>query len=80
MTNYFNEKELTKSLKIDARALNIPIGAAEIFIEKTISAVKKQLKPKTIITNKDLDRIVIKELKKYNIDLAYVYKNRDKII
>lgn len=80
MTNYFNEKELTKSLKIDARALNIPIGAAEIFIEKTISAVKKQLKPKTIITNKDLDRIVIKELKKYNIDLAYVYKNRDRII
>lgn len=80
MTNYFNEKKLAKNLRIDARALNIPIGAAEIFIEKTISAVKKQLKPKTIITNKDLDRIVIKELKKYNIDLAYVYKNRDKII
>lgn len=80
MTDYFNEKKLIKDLKIDARALNIPIGAAEIFIEKTISAVKKQLKPKTIITDKDLTKIVAKELKKYNADLAYVYKNRDKII
>ena len=80
MTNYFNEKKLAKNLRIDARALNIPIGAAEIFIEKTISAVKKQLRPKTIITDKDLTKIVAKELKKYNADLAYVYKNRDKII
>ena len=80
MTNYFDEKNLIKALKIDARALDIPMGAAEVFIEKTISAVKKQLKPKTIITDKDLTRTVTKELKKYNADLAYVYKNRDKII
>lgn len=80
MTNYFDEKNLIKELKIDARALDIPMGAAEVFIEKTISAVKKQLKPKTIITDKDLTRTVTKELKKYNADLAYVYKNRDKII
>ena len=80
MTEYFNEKTLLKELKIDAKALDIPIGAAEVFIEKTISAVKKQLKPNSIITNKDLERMVTKELKKYNADLAYVYKNRDKII
>lgn len=80
MTNYFDEKNLIKELKIDARALDIPMGAAEVFIEKTISAVKKQLRPKTIITDKDLTRTVTKELKKYNADLAYVYKNRDKII
>lgn len=73
-------KNITKLLKIDAKALDIPIGAAEIFIEKTIKSTKNQLKTKKIITEKDLNRIIIKELKKYNPDLAYVYENRDKII
>lgn len=76
----FNEKNLAKELKIDAKALGIPSGAAEIFIEKTLSTAKKQLKSKTIITNNDLIRIIARELKKYNANLAYVYKNRDKII
>ncbi|MBQ3474021.1 hypothetical protein IJH24_01150 [Candidatus Saccharibacteria bacterium] len=77
---YFDEKLIKQNLKIDARAIGIPSGSAEIFIEKTLENVKKQLKNKTIITNKDLERIITKELKKYNSDLAYIYKNRDKII
>ena len=76
----FNAKSLIKELKIDARALNIPIGAAEIFIDKTINSVQKSLKTKTIITEDDLKRLVVKELKKYHADLAYVYENRDKKI
>ncbi len=77
---HFDEKKLTKELKIDARAVGIPSGSAEIFIEKTLENAKKQLKNKSIITKKDLERIIAKELKKYNADLAYIYKNRDKII
>ncbi len=76
----FDEKKIERALKIDAKAVGIPSGAAEIFIERTLEDVKKQLKNKTIITNKDLERIIAKELKKYNADLAYIYKNRDKII
>lgn len=75
-----NEKVLIKELEIDAKAVGIPSGAAEIFIEKSISAAKKSLKSKKIITKKDLTLAISKELKKYNPDLAYVYKNRDKII
>lgn len=73
-------KLLTRNLKIDAKAVGIPAGAAEIFIEKTLKAAQASLKSKTIITDKDLDRAIVKELQKYNADLAYVYKNRDKII
>lgn len=76
----FDEKKMKKNLKVDAKAIGIPSGSADIFIEKTLDSVKKQLKNKTIITNKDLERIITKELKKYNADLAYIYKNRDKII
>ncbi len=80
MTVEFDEKSITQELKIDARALGIPAGAAETFISKTVSGAKKSLKSKNIITKRDLERAITKELKKYHKDLAYVYENRDKII
>lgn len=76
----FDEAEITKELKIDAKALGIPEGAAEQFIERTIKGAHKTLKRKSLITETDLNRALVKELKKYNADLAYVYENRDKII
>ena len=75
-----NNKTLIKNLKIDAKAVGIPAGATDIFITKSLKAAEKSLKPHKIITEKDLNRAIIKELKKYNTDFAYVYENRDKII
>lgn len=80
MQENFNEKKLIKSLKIDAAGLGIPSGAADIFISRTVKSVRQTLKSKKIITETDLTRAVVKELKKYNADFAYVYENRDKII
>lgn len=81
MTTFtFDEKLLTRDLKTEARALGIPVGAANIFVEKTVSVTRNKLKKKKIITKRDLERTVVAELKKYNADLAYVYQNRDKII
>lgn len=74
------EKSLKKELKLHARALSIPEGSAEIFINETIKSVKKSFKGKSIVTAADLDRAIIKSLKKYNKDFAYVYQNRDTII
>ncbi|MBQ3476152.1 hypothetical protein IJH26_01405 [Candidatus Saccharibacteria bacterium] len=74
------EKDLRTELRVHARALGIPVGAAESFIDETIKSVKNALKKKTVITKADLERLVVKELKKYNSDFAYVYQNRDKII
>ncbi|MBP5648281.1 hypothetical protein J6X04_03300 [Candidatus Saccharibacteria bacterium] len=76
----FDDKDIEKELKIHARGLSIPEGAAEIFISRTLKDAKKSLRNKTIITEKDLERAIIKELKKYNADLAYVYQNHDTII
>lgn len=74
------EKTLRRELKVHARAIGIPEGAAESFIDFTIKSVQKSLKKNTIITKADLIRLVSKELKKYNADLAYVYRNCGKII
>ena len=76
----FDENEIIHNLKIDAHAVGIPEGAAETFIERTIKDVKKSLKNRSIITENDLHRAILKELRKYHADLAYVYENRDKII
>lgn len=73
-------EKITKELKIDAKGVGIPSGAANIFIQKAINTTLKKLNSKTIITENDLKRTLAKELKKYNGDLAYVYENRDTII
>lgn len=80
MDGALDEKKLKKELMIDAKAVGIPVGAAELFVEKTIKDAKKALKTKKIITESGLERTVSRELKKYNADLAYVFENRDKII
>ena len=80
MSETLDIKKLTRELKIDAVGIGIPVGAAESFIKHALKDAEKQLKTKKIITKNDLERIIAKELKKYNANLAYVYKNRDKII
>lgn len=74
------KKDLKKTLLFHARGLNLPEGAAEDFIKKSITAAEKSFTKKSAITDQDLKRAVIKSLKKYNPDLAYVYENYDKII
>lgn len=81
MTSHdFDPSKLKKELKIHAKALHIPPGAANVFIEKSLTDTQASLKSKKIITDQDLTRAIAKELKKYHADFAYVYKNRDKII
>lgn len=74
------EKRIRKDLKQHAHAINLPEGAADSFINNTLIVAKKKLNNKTIITEEDLTRIIVKELKKYNADFAYVYQIHDKII
>ena len=74
------EKSLKKELKIHAKALDIPEGSAEIFIDRAITSAKKSLKDQKTITDEDIIRAVSKELKKYHSDLSYVFANYDKII
>ena len=73
-------EKYTKLLKTDARALGIPAGAAEIFIQESVAAAIKTLQKKSIVTELDVEKAITRELKKYHTDLAYVFENRDKIV
>lgn len=72
--------KLKKELMLDAKGIGILEGAAKLFIDRAVNDAEKSLKSKKIITDGDLERAISKELRKYNADLAYVYKNRGKII
>ena len=74
------EKKIRKSLKLHARALDIPDGASEDFINSAIKSAKASLEHKKTVTPHDIKRTLIKELKKYHQDLAYVYEIHDTII
>ena len=76
----FDQLLLKRELLLDARAVGIPSGAAEDFVDRSLAAAITSLSRKSIITENDLKRAIAKELKKYHPDLAYVYQNRDKII
>ena len=75
-----HEDTIRHELRIDANALGIPSGSAEIFIDRALTTAIKRLSKKTIITELDLKNAIAQELSKYHKDFAYVYKNRDKII
>ena len=60
----YDRNQLTKSLKIDAKGLDIPPAAADLFIQKTLDAVESSLGPRRIITERDLKTAIAKELKK----------------
>ena len=76
----FDESKIKRDLKIDARGVGIPSGSADIFIERALKDARKSFKQNSMITEKDFNRAITKELKKYHRDFAYVYQNRDTII
>ena len=75
----FSKSDLAHEIKIHARAIGLPSGATESFVSLTIRNVSKRLAqgnyPPATVRN-----VVAIELKKYSPDLAYAYKNHDKII
>lgn len=75
----FSKSDLAHELKIHARAIGLPSGATETFVSLTIRNVSKRLSqgdyPPATVRN-----VVAIEMKKYCPDLAYAYKNHDKII
>lgn len=76
----FNEKELQQDLIHSAKALGISVAVAEAISIKIVKKVAERLSKRAAVTMDDLNRFIATEAEKYSKDLAYVYKNRGKII
>lgn len=76
----FSKKQLATEIRKEAQVLNLHMGAVEAIIEKVVERVDGWSRDRTVITRDDLERKVAQEIGRYNKDLAYLYKNRGKII
>lgn len=76
----FSEKQLILDLKKEAKVLNLEQGAAELIAKEVAKNVSQWVADKTTITQSDLDRKIITEVRKYNKDLAFILGERNKII
>lgn len=76
----FDEEELRKELLQSARAVGVVGAAAELIAARVTESVAARVERRTVVTVNDLNKFIADEAKKYNKDLAYVYRNRGKII
>ncbi len=79
-TYTFSIEEIKRDLLRETRALRIHSGYADIIIEKILNELKEYKSSHPVVTEKDIETLIYRELKKYHKDLAYIYHNRDKII
>ena len=64
----------------EARVLGLHATFATKISESVVQKVEHYLENHPVVTDKDINLVVSRELKKYSPDLAYIYRNRDKII
>lgn len=76
----FSEDETYTEILLAAKGLNLPDGAVEPVAKKAVRSVARWVEKRSMITDDDLNQRLALELEKYYPDLAYVFKNRGKII
>lgn len=76
----YSRDNLKKEILKHAHSLRLPPKWAETIAEKTATDVDTWLKNRTTVTEDDIRRIAHQTLKKLHPDIAFVFKNYDKII
>ena len=76
----FSRKKLIDDIMFEARVLGRHTGSAKIVAEKVADEVEQWAERREFITADDIRRAASVRLKKYDEDLAYIYKNYGKII
>ena len=76
----YSHEGVRDSVWAQARGLQIPEGWAAQIAEQVARATDAWIRDKDMITEEDLERMVCKQLDKLSPDIAYAYRNNDKII
>ena len=76
----FSRKKLIEEIMREGKVLGLHPGAVEAIAIKVADTTTEWIHSQIEYNEKDLNIKIIKELKKYHHDLAYIYENRGKII
>ena len=75
-----SRKKLEDEIKREAKVLGINVETGEWVAKKTVDEIMKWREGRSMITTEDLNEKLAKVLEKYNQDLAYLFKSKNKII
>ena len=76
----FSLLKLRRDIMREGRVLNRHTGAMEIGADKVCKEIEKWAKGREEITQKDLDKATAARIRKYDADVAYLYRMRGKWI
>lgn len=76
----YSHDGVRESIITHARGLQIPEGWAAQIADQVAKATDAWIRDKEMVTEDDLRRVVCQHLDKLSPDIAYAYRNNDKII
>ena len=76
----YSSSGVKQSILRNAKSIGLPEGWAKQIAARVAKETDKWIADKEIVTENDLRRKIISELKELSPDLAYAYQNHDKII
>ena len=80
ITYEYTHNGVRESVLRHAKALRLPEGWGEQIAERIATATDKWIDDKEIVTEDDLKNFICKELDEISSDIAFAYRNHDKII
>ncbi|MBO4855174.1 hypothetical protein J6X15_03860 [Candidatus Saccharibacteria bacterium] len=80
ITYEYTHDGIKESILRHAKALRLPEGWGEQVAERVAKATDKWIDDKDIVTEDDLQNFICKELEEISPDIAFAYRNHDKII
>lgn len=76
----YSSDAIKQSILRHARSIKMSPGWAEQIADKVVKKTDAWIADKELVTENDLRQKIIKEIEPLSADLAYAYKNHDKII
>ena len=76
----FSQLRLHRDIMREGRVLNRHPGAMEIVADKVVKEVTKWAKERDEVSKEEVDRATAARIRKYDADLAYLYRMRGKWI
>ena len=80
ITYEYSSKGIEQNVIRYARSQNIPENWAKQIAKRVAKATDAWIEDKDTVTEDDLRKVIYKEIKILDPDLAFAYKNHDKII
>ncbi|MBR0133834.1 hypothetical protein IJM16_01030 [Candidatus Saccharibacteria bacterium] len=80
ITYEYSSKGIEQNVMRYARSQNIPENWAKQIAQRVSKATDAWIEDKDTVTEDDLRKVIYKEIKILDPDLAFAYKNHDKII